>query len=359
LRTRLSEISEQHARAEKELLSARTSSETKLNHLIKEKENISNSSERVVEQVHRAHSSSLAQLQEEYLRECSEQAAAYEKAMRETEERVQVLVEARCHSEKIAALASAEKKAAREIEGARAEERGRAAAELDKMKKHFLEREQQTICDLRDLEALQRSHVQRLEQEAAALRARAQRAEDAAAQIQVDAAKEVQSVRKIIENQQMSNQSNAIRAESVDQLVQNAHREIQDAKAAEIKYREKLRLSLEENARQRCALLEAQRQASTESAEVAVLRQSAHEAVSAAATLRRSLVIAQEEVSMLEHDLQRSREENSRLIQSLSYADKIVYGKPTVSKVSAKQSSETSSVFKMTPARKSLGKTFS
>lgn len=101
---------------------------------------------------------------------------------------------------------------------------------------------------------------------------------------------------------------------------------MQESRARESLYREKLSAALEENRVQHAEISELRRQSCSDAALAQSWRSASKETELSLSSYEASLRIAREEVSMLEHTLKRLEDENVRLKEALRYADKIVYG---------------------------------
>lgn len=83
---------------------------------------------------------------------------------------------------------------------------------------------------------------------------------------------------------------------------------------------------LEESRLQRAELLEARRQASNGTVQANEWRNAVKESDLSNTVAATSLQIANQEISMLDHQLQRLKQENDSLNQALNRSDKLVYG---------------------------------
>jgi hypothetical protein len=126
-------------------------------------------------------------------------------------------------------------------------------------------------------------------------------------------------------------------------VVLQAHDEVQQARARESLYREKLSVALEENRVQHAEISELRRQCDSCAALSESWRAASKESALSLSSYEASLRIAREEAAMLEHSLRRLEDENIRLKDALRYADKIVYGEKSGFSSAAKKSDRRSS----------------
>lgn len=123
--------------------------------------------------------------------------------------------------------------------------------------------------------------------------------------------------------------------------LKEAHAEIQALKAREADYREKLTKAIEETRIQHAELIEVKRQASEAAAEAISWRKAANLSEESHIPERSALQIARDEVTILEHELRRLREDNWNLQHAADRAVQKIFGKNKI--VSATSSKLTKS----------------
>jgi len=223
------------------------------------------------------------------------------------------------------------KQCERDIETSRTEERRSRVREVESLRSAFKDRERQTAEDLVQLEQLHNERLHRLEQQNEALLKKIEHAEkeaEAAKQLAQRGSVEV----RLQATQHMQQAETATqKAEALVLQSSSLRRELQESRVREGTYREQLSRALDDNRLQRAELLETQKQLQSTTSEGYMWRKQAQEADMTHTTGTTTLQIARDEISMLEHELARVKEDNYALQQSLHKAEKLVYGQPQTS----------------------------
>ena len=218
------------------------------------------------------------------------------------------------------------KKCEKDIETVRTDERRSKLREIENLRSSFKERERQTSDDLIILENLHNERLSRLENQNQNLIKRIELA-DRETQTAKDLAKKGSVEVRLQASQHMQQAEDATRkAEAMLLQSTSLKRELQESRVRESTYREQLNNSLEENRLQRAEMLEAQKQAQNIQSEAMTWRKQAEQADMTYTTSATTVQIAKDEIRMLEYELNRVKEDNYALQQSLIKAEKLVYG---------------------------------
>lgn len=224
-------------------------------------------------------------------------------------------------------IAVLEKRYEKEIEQVRTEERRARAREVDSLKGVFRSNERQTAEDLAQLENLHGDRVKRLEAQVETLKVKVSAAEKVTSEATELANRGSEEVRKQAAEHVKQAKAAMRKAEELAEQLAQAHKDLQEARVREGTYRDQLSKNLEESRVQRAELLEAKKQATDSAAECFHYRKMVQEQGSEKS--ESALQIARNEISFLENEVQRLRDDNHALILNVQKHEKVVYGQPT------------------------------
>jgi hypothetical protein len=269
----------------------------------------------------------VSKMLEESSQRISEMNSKFDNTVKDMEQTVRHNVIKEMNNEKMMSMSAVERKYAKLMDEVRAEERRNAQIEIDKIRKTYAQREQQTVQDLQLLEELHASKVNALEREVLHFQQRSENIERLYEQSKMVEANEAEKIRKQSEYTLHMSEDMGNRMKELEGSLHQALSELQESRIVESKYRSKLSEALEENRIQRAQYLDLQKQCDIDSATVHVWKNATHESKVSLSSYETCLRIAQEEIVMLENEIKRIQDENLRLKSALTYADKIVYGK--------------------------------
>ena len=258
----------------------------------------------------------------------------FDKSVYDLESTVEARVRIAVEAEILQHTTAMQRQCTKDIELARAEEKRLAAVEVENVKKVFLDREKQTMDDVRQLQSLHSDRVLRLEKQVEEYRKATHVAEDRVMKLQEELAKNISMVHERQENQTVSLKEYALRAEKLSDELKAAHQEIMMSKSKEMTYREQLATTLEECRMQRAELIEVKQNLTSTNAQLYRWKRAYEDSNVHTAAMQAEINIAKEEIAMLENELERSQEENNRLMKAVNKADDMIYGRglttPTV-----------------------------
>jgi len=280
---------------------------------------------------------SVSQAQEESKRRVAEMTARFNSTLKDIEHTTRSGVRQELEAEKMLAVSAMQKKCSTDVEEVRMEERSKAENELKRVREAFLVREKQTAEDLHSLEKLHADHIDRLEKEVESYKDRVLAAEREAESCRTKAAMAEEKLCRETDMHRKALGQHTEAAQSLEVALERAQDEVQSARARETLYRERLSEAVEENRLQHAELLGLRRQSGSDAALAESWRSASKESAVSLASYETALEIAREEVIMLEHNMRRLEEENSRLREALQYADNIVYGSSSTSSTKTKK----------------------
>ncbi len=223
------------------------------------------------------------------------------------------------------------KQCERDIETNRTEERRSRVREVESLRSAFKDRERQTAEDLVQLEQLHNERLHRLELQNEALIKKVEIADKEAQEARQLAQRGSVEVRLQATQHMQQAETATQKAETLVLQSSALRRELQESRVREGTYREQLSKALDDNRLQRAELLDTQKQLQTTTSEGYMWRKQAQEADMTHTTGATTIQIARDEISMLEHELARVKEDNYALQNSLHKAEKLVYGQPQTS----------------------------
>ena len=223
-------------------------------------------------------------------------------------------------------IAAIERRCEKDIQEIRTEERKSRAREIHNIKNNYRENERQTAEDLAQLEKLHSERVNRLEEQVSTLKGKLTVSEKVATNAKVLANKGSVEVRKQASLHLKQAEEAMARVEQLTEQLTIARREIQESKVRENTYRDQLSKSLEDGRIQRAELLEAKKMASENAADAFHWKKVAQESDKDHSLS--ALTIAREEITIIEHELNRVKKDNHVLQVNLARAEKLVYGAP-------------------------------
>ena len=256
----------------------------------------------------------------------SELTIQFESRVKEIEKTVAETIRQECEGERLRDISLLEKRCIKDIEVARTEERKARAREVDSLRKSFRDRERQIAEDLTQLEKLHSERITRLEHQLKM----AHKNEEDAEKVAKEATELAKKGSSEVRNQALAHMKQAEistkKAEELLDQITSIRKELQQSRVRESTYRQQLSKALEENRLQRAELLESKNQTQSITSAAYQWKKTAQEADMTHSTSATSLHIAQDEISMLEHELARVKEDNFALQQSLDKARRAVYG---------------------------------
>eukprot|EP01041_Mallomonas_annulata_P002209 gene2209-4296_t len=270
-------------------------------------------------------------LEDESREKMAQLAIRYERALREMELSIEERVREEIDSETMQKMSALHRRCVNEIETARLDERREVANQVEVVRATFLEREKETMDDLKRLEALHTERVDRLVLERDEYKQKLVVADDRLLTANEESSRCIAQLRQQTLDQVDQLQSHATQADRLKNDLHHAHQEIQSTRAREASYREQLGRLIEDSRLQHAELVQCQWQTSTYEASLSQLKRALHEANTVQATMNAELSIARDEVAMLEHEIKRQQDENVSLSHVLHRTESLVYGKNIIS----------------------------
>ena len=326
MRQEVTSLREQVQRQQSEITRLHTVHKADTEHWERERSLIRTDAEAQRKRVEREREECVNKAQIELRSKLSELSLRFDSRVKEMEGNITETIRQQEEGKRLQEIHIIIKQCEKDLETCRTDERRARVREVENLRNAFKERERQTAEDLVQLEQLHTERLQRLEQQNAMLIKKADHAEKEA-----NIAKDISqkgSVEVRLQAIQHMQQAETATKKSESLVLQAAslRKELQESRVREGTYREQLSNSLEENRLQRAELLEAQKQAQSVSSEAHMWKKQAAAADMTHTTAATTVQIARDEISMLEHELARVKEDNYALQRSLQRAEKLVYG---------------------------------
>jgi hypothetical protein len=247
-------------------------------------------------------------------------------AIKNSEVSVREAAIAELAGQRLKEIAEMQRQCTRDVEKARTEERRNVAVDMNKLRQKYQEREKQTADDLEQLEALHVARVEKLERQLHEYKAQNAALLDQCSRHKVASEKADATVKELVSAHRVESEDNVVKSHQISLQLDRALKQLQEAKAREVTYRNEMSAAIEEARILRAELMELREQASSGNAQAQMWRKVAEDSNTNTTTSATQLQIAHEEIAMLENELYRSRDEILSLKASLERADKIVYG---------------------------------
>jgi len=331
MRQELTSLREQIQRQQAEVSRLRTAHKADTEHWERERDLIRVDAETQRKRVERQQEEFANKAQVELRTKLADLSLKFDSRVKEMEESITETVRQQEEGRRLQEVQVLVKQFERDIEANRTEERRSRAREVESLRGAFKDRERQTAEDLAQLEQLHNERLHRLEQQNEALLKKVEHAEKEAETAKQLAQRGSVQVRLQATQHMQQAETATQKAEAVVLQSSSLRRELQESRVREGTYREQLSRALDDNRLQRAELLETQKQLQVVTSEGHVWRRQAQEADMTHATGATTIQIARDEISMLEHELARVKEDNFELQQSLHKAEKLLYGQPQTS----------------------------
>ena len=240
----------------------------------------------------------------------------FDATLREMEATVKSTARKEAEAERIRIFASSQKKFEKDLQSIKSEEIKKAQLEISRMKKTSQSKESAVVADVRRLQELHEQRTDRYEQQLKELRDRCRIAESAAEQNALARAQTLEKMRKLQDTHARQLGDLGQHGKALETKLASVLQELQESRSREAGYREHLERSLEEGRMQRAEILEVRRRAGAQEMEAHQWAAVAKEAGGAHAAITHSEQIARDEIALLEHEIDRLRDENRKMKQS-------------------------------------------
>ncbi len=328
LRSQLHLAADKMATLEIELQRARTSLEAEQREWRRERKKLVAEHESAVAGLTQERDQGLEELKQQFQERAAEIQSKYDKSLSSLRGNEMELLRQQWDGEKSRLAVEMHKRSQKDQEVVRTEERRLAMAEIENLRKAYQSRERQTAADLLELEKLHSSRVRQLEQELDKERAGAQRYKEelAAAFLQIDRMKK--------EGDYNANEWKGkfhelhLRNDELERELNSASQAVGEMRSSEQSHREQAKQALAELRLQQAEVAELKRQASENASSAFQWRKLVSEQEHTVANSATASRIAKEEVALLEHQLQRYKQENHDLRLALQKAERLIFGVP-------------------------------
>lgn len=327
LQQEITSLKEQTQRQQTEISKLQKQQRSDQSHWQREREMLRQESEALSAKVEKEREDQASKAQLTLRAKLSELQMKFESKIKEAESNITETARQEHEGLRLRDMTVLEKRYEKEIEQVRTEERKARAREVDSLKGIFRSNERQTAEDLAQLEKLHGDRVKRLEVQVETLKAKVSAAEKVASEASELANRGSDEVRKQAAEHVKQAKAAMRKAEELAEHLARAHKDLQEARVREGTYRDQLSKNLEESRVQRAELLEAKKQATDSAAECFHYRKMVQE--QGTEKSESVLQITRNEISFLENEVQRLRDDNHALVLNVQKHEKLIYGQPT------------------------------
>lgn len=266
--------------------------------------------------------------QEDLKERVDEMNKKYAKSLETVKEMEMNIFRQKLEGEKMRNFSELQKKFIVDIETVRTEERKVATVEIERIRSEYMSKEKETVADLTELERLHTQRVQQLEQQCLLLRTKNGELDDYIKKLENDKFLLVNEHQTITNSYKKKLQDSENQSQLLQVHLRQTEDEIISITSKENKLREDLKQALIDNQLLRAELYEARQQASQGNIHAEQWQRATQESELSITAAKTTAQIAKDEVLMLEHELQRLRDENLSLKDELYRADRVIFGIP-------------------------------